>query len=191
LFQVVIFSEIMIYDYKKYKPSLGKKVFIAPSADIIGNVSIGDDCSIWFNVTIRGDVHYIKIGEETNIQDNSILHVTNGKFPLNIGNRVTVAHGVALHGCTINDQTLVGIGAIVLDDVEVGEKSIIAAGSLLREGKKFPGSSLIAGSPARVIRSLEKEEIEKNLQYARNYIDYKNSYLNKYDFQKIKEIDRE
>ena len=173
----------MIYNYKNYYPILGNDVFVAPSADIIGNVSIGDNCSIWFNVTIRGDVHFIKIGDETNIQDNSILHVTNGKFPLNIGNRVTVAHGVALHGCTINDQTLVGIGAIILDDVEVGENSIVAAGSLLREGHKFPGSNLIAGSTARVIRSLKKEEIEKNLQYARNYMDYKNEYL--VNFNKI------
>jgi len=181
----------MIYKYKDYNPIFGKDVFVAPSADIIGNVSIGTNCSIWFNVTIRGDVHYIKIGDETNIQDNSILHVTNGKFPLNIGSRVTIAHGVKLHGCTIHDQTLVGIGAIVLDDVEVGEKSIVAAGSLLREGLIFPRSSLIAGSPARVIRPLRKEEIEKNLQYSRNYIDYKNSYLNKYNFQTIKEIERE
>ena len=173
----------MIYQYKDYKPKLGKNVFIAPSADVIGNVSVGNDCGIWFNVTIRGDVHYIKIGDETNIQDNSILHVTNGKFPLNIGNRVTVAHGVALHGCTINDQTLVGIGAIVLDNVEVGEKSIIAAGSLLREGKKFPAQSLIAGFPARVIRPLEFDEIKKNLQYAKNYVDYKNEYLR--NFNKI------
>jgi carbonic anhydrase/acetyltransferase-like protein (isoleucine patch superfamily) len=117
LFQVVIFSEIMLYQYKNYKPYLGKNVFVASSADVIGNVSIGDDCSIWFNVTIRGDVHYIKIGDETNIQDNSILHVTSSRFPLIIGKRVTVAHGVALHGCTINDQTLVGMGAIVLDNV--------------------------------------------------------------------------
>jgi len=182
LFQVVTFSEIMIYNYKNYKPNFGNDVFVAPSADIIGNVSIGNDCSIWFNVTIRADVHYIKIGDETNIQDNSILHVTNGRYPLNIGNRVTVAHGVALHGCIINDQTLVGIGSIVLDDVEVGENSIIAAGSLLREGKKFPGGSLIVRFPARVIRPLEKEEIKKNLQYSRNYIEYKNSYLNKNNF---------
>jgi carbonic anhydrase/acetyltransferase-like protein (isoleucine patch superfamily) len=173
----------MIYKYKNYKPVLGNNIFIAPSADIIGNVSIGDDSSIWFNVTIRGDVHYIKIGEGTNIQDNSVLHVTNSRYPLNIGNRVTVAHGVALHGCTINDQTLVGMGAIVLDDVEVGEKAIIAAGSLLREGHKYPGSSLIAGSPARVIRPLKEEELEKNLHYARNYIDYKNEYLR--NFNKI------
>jgi len=167
----------MLYRYRKNIPTLGKDVFIAPSADIIGNVTIGDDCGIWFNVTIRGDVHYIKIEEETNIQDNSVLHVTNNRFPLRIGKRVTVAHGVALHGCTINDQTLIGMGAIVLDNVEVGEKSIIAAGSLLRESKKFPGSSLIAGSPAQVIRRLTREEIDKNLQYARNYIGYKNEYL--------------
>jgi carbonic anhydrase/acetyltransferase-like protein (isoleucine patch superfamily) len=171
----------MIYKYKDYIPKLGKDVFIAPSADVIGNVTLGDDCSVWFNVTIRGDVHYIRIGDETNIQDNSILHVTKGRFPLNIGNRVTVAHGVALHGCTINDQTLVGMGAIVLDDAEIGEKSIIAAGSLIREGKKFPGSSLIAGFPAKVVRPLKDDEIEKNLQYARNYIDYKNTYLSNFN----------
>ena len=173
----------MIYQYKDYKPKLGKNIFIAPSADVIGNVSLGDDGSVWFNVSIRGDVHYIKIGDETNIQDNSSLHVPNGKDPLTIGNRVTVAHGVTLHGCKINDQTLVGIGAIVLDDVEVGEKSIVAAGSLLREGKIFPAHSLVAGFPARVIRSLESDEIQKNLQYARNYVEYKNEYLR--NFKKV------
>jgi carbonic anhydrase/acetyltransferase-like protein (isoleucine patch superfamily) len=171
----------MIYQYKNYKPTFGRNVFIAPSADVIGNVSIGNECSVWFNVTIRGDVHYISIGDETNIQDNSILHVTNGRFPLNIGNRVTIAHGVALHGCTIKDQTLVGIGAIILDDTEVGEKSIVAAGSLLREGNKFPSHSLIAGFPARVIRPLENDEVEKNLQYAKNYVHYKNEYLRNFN----------
>lgn len=171
----------MIYRYKEYIPKIGKNVFIAPSADVIGNVSLGDDCGVWFNVTIRGDVHYINIEDETNIQDNSILHVTNGRFPLNIGKRVTIAHGVTLHGCTINDQTLVGIGAIILDDVEVGEKSIIAAGSLLREGNKFPAKHLIAGFPARVIRPLKDDEIKKNFQYARNYIEYKNEYLRNFN----------
>jgi carbonic anhydrase/acetyltransferase-like protein (isoleucine patch superfamily) len=181
----------MLYHFKEYKPILGKNVFIAPSADVIGNVTLGDDCGVWFNVTIRGDVHYIKIGDETNIQDNSVLHVTNGLFPLTIGNQVTVAHGVALHGCTINDQTLIGIGAVILDNVEVGARSIIAAGSLLREGNNFPAQSLIAGFPARIIRPLTTDEIKKNLQYARNYIDYKNSYLNNNNFNAIKEIDRE
>jgi carbonic anhydrase/acetyltransferase-like protein (isoleucine patch superfamily) len=181
----------MIYKYKTSMPTIGNSVFIAPSADVIGDVTIGADCGIWFNTTIRGDVHYIKIGQESNIQDNSILHVTNGKFPLNLGNRITVGHGVTLHGCTINDHTLIGMGAIILDGAEVGQFCIVAAGSLIREKSVFPDNVLIAGSPVHIIRPLRADEKNKNLEYARNYIAYKNIYLDNTKFTKIKEIHSE
>jgi len=172
------------------QPKIGQSVFIAPSAQIIGDVTIGDNSSVWFNTTIRGDVHYIKIGKDTNIQDNVMLHVTNGKFPLQIGNGVTVAHGAIIHGSTIRDNTLIGMGAIILDDTIIDENSIIAAGSLILQGKNYPPGHLIAGSPARIIRPLKDEEIEKNLTYSRNYTAYKNSYLNKTIFREYKENDR-
>jgi carbonic anhydrase/acetyltransferase-like protein (isoleucine patch superfamily) len=180
----------MIYQYKDMQPKIGQSVFIAPNAQIIGDVTIGDNSSVWFNTTIRGDVHYIIIGKETNIQDNVVLHVTNGKFPLKIGNSVTVAHGAIIHGCTIRNNTLVGMGAIILDDTTIDENSIIAAGSLVPQSKSYPPGHLIGGNPARIIRPLKDEEIEKNLAYSRNYRTYKNSYLNKNIFMRIKENDR-
>ena len=175
----------MIYRFKDLIPAIAEDAYIAPSADIIGDVSIRSNSSVWFNVTIRGDVHYIKIGEETNVQDNSMLHVTNGKFPLNIGNRVTIAHSVTLHGCTIHDAVLIGMNATILDDCEIGENSIVAAGSLVREGKKYPPGVLIAGTPAQVIRDVTHDEKEKNLTYAQNYVRYKNEYMTTENLQPI------
>jgi carbonic anhydrase/acetyltransferase-like protein (isoleucine patch superfamily) len=180
----------MIFRYKQYSPATGSGTFIAPGADVIGNVTIGSDSSIWFNVTVRGDVHFIRIGSRTNIQDNSILHVTNGLFPLTIGDGVTIAHGVILHGCTIGDNTLIGMGTTILDNAGIGGDSIVAAGSLVREGKRFPAGVLIAGSPAGVKRALTQAEIEKNRQYAENYVHYKNEYLNPEIFSQISEGDQ-
>ncbi|TFH02753.1 MAG: gamma carbonic anhydrase family protein [Calditrichales bacterium] len=177
----------MIYKFENLNPHIGENVFIAPSADIIGDVTLADDCSIWFNVTVRGDVHYIKIGKKTNIQDNSVLHVTNGIFPLNIGEMVTVGHGAILHGCTIGNNALIGMGAVILDGAEISDNSIVAAGSLVREGQHFPEGILIAGSPARVKRKLRDDEIEKNLLYARNYLNYKTKYMDTNDFKIIEE----
>lgn len=175
----------MIYTYKDFNPSIDNTVFIAPSADVIGNISIGKYSSIWFNVTARADVHYIKIGEESNVQDNTVLHVTNGIYPLIIGNRVTIGHGVALHGCTIGDTTLVGIHATILDGAVICENSIVAAGSCVRENKSFPPGVLIAGNPAKVKRNLTQDEINKNLRYAGNYVEYSKTYLEKGNFIKI------
>ena len=175
----------MIYCYKDICPNIDKTAFIVPSADVIGDISIGKNSSIWFNVTARADVHFIKIGNESNIQDNSVLHVTNGIFPLTIGDRVTVGHGVALHGCTIGNTSLIGIHATILDGVEIGENSIVAAGSLVREGKSFPSGVLIAGNPAQVKRKLSEDEINKNLRYASNYVEYSKTYLKKGNFNII------
>jgi carbonic anhydrase/acetyltransferase-like protein (isoleucine patch superfamily) len=177
----------MIYQYKKLKPQIANSVFIAPNTNIIGEVSIDTDSSIWFNVTIRGDVHYIKIGKYTNIQDNCLLHVTNGKYPLTIGDKVTIGHSCTLHGCTIQSNTLIGMSATILDDVEIGEYSIVAAGSLLREGQKFEPGVLIAGNPAQVKRKLNTIERERNIQYAENYVRYKNNYLDRTQFFRIEE----
>ena len=179
----------LIKPIRGFHPRIGKDCFLADNATIIGDVVMGDGCSIWFNVVIRGDVHYIRIGQGTNVQDNSVLHVTNAKYPLNIGNGVSLAHGCIIHGCTIGDNTLVGMGAIILDDAVIEENSLVAAGALVLQGKNYPPGQLIGGSPARIIRPLREEEIEKNLAYSRNYMTYKNSYLNNNLFKRIKEND--
>ena len=167
----------MIRTYKGITPKIAASAFIEASAQVIGDVEVGEQSSIWFNCVIRGDVYHVRIGHSTNIQDGSIIHVTNGRFPTIIGNYVTVGHGVMLHGCTIKDRSLVGIGSIVLDDVEVGEESFIAAGSLVTPGTVIPPRSMVMGSPARVRREVTDEEIARIDTHWRHYIEYKNNYL--------------
>jgi len=159
------------------KPIVGKDVFIADSADVLGEVEIGDDCSVWFNVTIRGDVEKITIGNKSNVQDGSVIHTTLDKFPTKIGDNVSIGHNVTLHGCTIGDNVLVGIGAIVLDNSEVGENSIVAAGTLVPPGKKFPPNSLLMGSPAKVAKTLKEEDIKTVRDNGERYLKYKELYL--------------
>lgn len=179
----------MIYSYKEFTPKINKNVFIAPSADVIGRITIGKNSSLWFNVTARADVHYISIGEESSVQDNTCLHVTNNKYPLNIGNRVTIGHSVTLHGCTIGDNTLIGMGATILDNVTIGEYCIVAAGALVLEGQSFPDGVLIAGFPAKIKREITSQEKEKNLQYARNYVNYSKTYLDPGQFKPLIKTD--
>ena len=161
-----------LYPYLDLYPSIAESVFLAPGVKIIGDVEIGEDSSVWYNSIIRGDVHYIKIGNLTNIQDCCMLHVTNGKYPLNIGSKVTIGHSVSLHGCTINDLCLIGIGAIILDGAVVEEKSIVAAGALVRQNFVVPGGKLVAGVPARIIRNLTKEELDEFEISALRYKEY-------------------
>jgi gamma-carbonic anhydrase len=165
-------EEVKILTYRGYYPKLGEKVFLASGVKIIGNVEIGKNSSVWYNSVLRGDVHYIKIGESTNIQDCSMLHVTNGKFPLNIGNKVTIGHSVSLHGCSLNDICLIGIGAIVLDGAIVESKSMVAAGALVKQHFVVPSGKLVAGVPAKIIRDLTKEEIEDIEAGAHRYVEY-------------------
>ncbi|HET9529681.1 MAG TPA: gamma carbonic anhydrase family protein [Blastocatellia bacterium] len=167
----------MIRSYKGIKPKIAATAFIEASAQIIGDVEIGEHSSVWFNCVIRGDVHKIRIGHSTNVQDGTIIHVTSGRFPTSIGNYVTVGHGVVLHGCTVKDRSLVGIGSIILDDVTIGEESLIAAGSLLTPGMVVPPRSLVMGSPAKVRREVTEEEIARIDMHWRHYIEYKASYL--------------
>ncbi|MCK4739210.1 MAG: gamma carbonic anhydrase family protein [Deltaproteobacteria bacterium] len=145
-------------------------------AIIIGDVEIGQDSSIWFNTVIRGDVNYIRIGERTNIQDNSVLHVTNNTHPLFVGSEVTIGHSVVLHGCSVKDRCLIGMGAIILDGAEIGEDSIVGAGALITENKKMPPRSLIIGSPARVKRELTEDEVARIAHSSENYIKYTAAY---------------
>lgn len=167
----------MIKPFKNLKPRIGERVFVAEDAVIIGDVTIGDDSSIWFGTILRGDVNYIKIGKCTSIQDGTVIHVTNRTDPTVVGDYVTVGHAVKLHGCTVKDNCLVGIGAIVLDGAVVSENSIVAAGALVPPRKIFPAGSLIMGFPAKVVRQLTEEEIAGLKEHAERYVNYKNEYL--------------
>jgi len=161
-----------LFHYRDLFPKIRKTVFLAPGVKIIGDVEIGEQASIWFNTVIRGDVNYIKIGSNTNIQDCSMLHVTNGEFPLSIGNKVTIGHSVNLHGCTVKDLCLIGIGATVLDGAVIEENSIVAAGSVVRPGFVVPSAKLVGGVPAEIIRDLTGEEIEEFPKSAERYVNY-------------------
>jgi len=164
--------EQQIFPYNNYRPKLHDSVFLAPGVKIIGDVEIGEHSSVWYNSVVRGDVNYIKIGSYTNIQDCSMLHVTNGKFPLNIGNKITIGHSVSLHGCTINDSCLIGIGAVLLDGSIVEENAMVAAGAVVRPGFIVPSRKLVAGVPAKIIRDLTTEEIDEFELSAQRYVLY-------------------
>ena len=167
----------MIHPHHNIEPKFGKNAFVAPNATVIGDVEIGADCSIWFGVIMRGDVNIIRIGERSNIQDGTILHVTLNKWPLHIGNSVTVGHGAMLHGCTVGDFTLIGMRATVLDGAEIGAHAIVAAGSLVREGMKVPERTLVAGVPAVIKRDVTPQEIDMQKALAARYVGYNNEYL--------------
>jgi len=162
--------------YAGIEPTIQETVFIADGAVILGDVHIGKDSSVWFNVVIRGDVHEIRIGERTNIQDLSMLHVTYNKHPLHIGDGVTIGHCAMLHGCTIEDYALIGMNATILDGAVIGHHSMIAAGAVVREGFVVPPGTLVAGVPAKIIRELSGAEQAKLEQSAQNYVDYVASY---------------
>ena len=166
----------MIIPYRGITPKIHPSVFIAEGAQIIGDVEIGAESSVWFNTVIRGDVHYIRIGERTNIQDNCVLHVTHDTYPLVIGSDVTVGHGAILHAATIKDRCLIGMGAKVLDDATVGPYAFVAAGSLVLEHFEVPEGALVAGVPARVKRMLSEEERQQIVQSAQNYVGYVKTY---------------
>lgn len=165
-------SEIKLFPYLEYFPEVESSVFLASGVKIIGNVKIGVNSSVWYNTVIRGDVHYIKIGDDSNIQDSSMLHVTNGKFPINIGNKVTVGHAVTLHGCTLNDLCLVGMGAIILDGAIIEKNAMIAAGTVVTPGFVAPSGKLIAGVPGKIIRDLTENELGEFEQSALRYKKY-------------------
>jgi carbonic anhydrase/acetyltransferase-like protein (isoleucine patch superfamily) len=163
--------------YDGHSPRLGQRVFVAENATIVGDVEIGDDASIWYGAVLRGDVHSIRIGARTNIQDNCVLHVTNGTHPIDIAEEVTIGHGVIAHGCTIERGALIGMGSRVLDGAHVGELALIGAGALVTEGMEIPPRTLAVGVPAKVKRELRIEEIVRLEQSWRNYIEYKERYL--------------
>jgi carbonic anhydrase/acetyltransferase-like protein (isoleucine patch superfamily) len=162
----------MIHSFRGIKPKLHPTVFIVDSAEIIGDVVIGKDSSIWYNSVIRGDVNFIRIGERTNIQDGCLLHVRHEKYPLIVGSDITVGHGAILHGCHIYDFCLIGMGAIVLDNAKVGPRALIAAGAVVRNDTVIPEGVLAAGVPARVVRDLKEDERAMLRNSAQNYLSY-------------------
>lgn len=174
----------LIKGFRGKTPSFGKRVFIADNVSIIGDVNIGTDSAIWYGCTVRGDINYIRIGERTNIQDNSVIHVDHynhdiGKagHPTFIGDDVTVGHMVMLHGCIVGNACLIGMNSTLLDGCEIGAESIVGAGSLVTKNKKFPPRSLIMGRPAKVVRTLKEEEVAELYKGAKRYVTWKDEYL--------------
>lgn len=167
----------MIKEFKGISPEIDSTAFIADDAVVIGDVHIGVESSIWFKCVVRGDVNFIRIGNRTNIQDNSVLHVTTHTHPLIIGNEVTAGHRVILHGCTIHNRVLVGMGAIVLDGAVVEEDSLIAAGSVIPPGSIVPSGKLVMGIPAKVKRDLTSVELEEIKDSSENYVKNSRNYI--------------
>jgi carbonic anhydrase/acetyltransferase-like protein (isoleucine patch superfamily) len=168
----------MIFKLMDWVPEIGPNTYIAPSAQIVGQVKMGRDCSIWFNAVIRGDVGPIVIGDETNIQDGSIIHDTFQKAFTSIGNRVTVGHNVIMHGCKIDDLCLIGMGTTIMDHAHIPQRCIVGAGSLVTENSKFEEGWLILGRPAKAVRKLKPEELAFLDKSADNYLNYKKWYAN-------------
>jgi carbonic anhydrase/acetyltransferase-like protein (isoleucine patch superfamily) len=164
-----------VYQLDALTPDISDSAWVADNAQVIGDVHMAADSSVWFSTVVRGDTATIQIGEGTNIQDGSVLHADVG-IPLTIGKHVTVGHMVQLHGCTIGDESLIGIGAIVLNGAKIGNNCLVGAGSLVTEGKEFPDGSMILGSPAKVVRQLTPEQIEGLRRSAQHYVNNKNRF---------------
>ena len=154
-------------------PQFGSNCFIAPNATVVGDVVMGDECSVWFNTVIRGDVHYIKMGNKVNVQDGAVIHCTYQKNPTNIGNNVSIGHNALVHGCIVHDNVLIGMGAIVMDRCEIHSNSIVAAGAVLLEGTIVEEGSIYAGVPAKKVKEISKELINGEIdRIANNYVKY-------------------
>mgnify|MGYP001267134710 CR=1 FL=1 len=167
----------LIKEVRGFTPELGEDIYIAENATIIGDVTCGNQCSFWFNAVVRGDVNYIKMGNKVNVQDGAIIHGSFEKSPTNIGNNVSIGHQAMVHGCTIQDNVLVGMGAIIMDDCIIGEKSIIAAGAVLTAKTIVEPSSIYAGVPAKKIKDVPDHLVEGEInRIANNYVKYASWY---------------
>ena len=165
----------MTYNFKGITPDIEKANFVAPSADIIGDVTLDENSSVWYNCTLRGDIESIRIGKNSNIQDNTVVHVGYDVGTV-VGDNVTIGHQALIHGCSIGDDCLIGMGAIILNHAEIGKESIVGAGALVTMGKKFPPRSLILGSPAKWIRSVTDEELEGTRENTKSYVKISKEY---------------
>ncbi len=165
-----------LHRYLNWVPELGARVYVAPGAQVVGRVVFADHVSIWHNCVVRADVNFIRIGENTNIQDLSMLHVTELNA-LTIGRNTSVGHSVVMHGCTVGDSCLIGMGAVILDGAVIGDNCVVAAGTLVPPGKTFPAGSMIMGRPAQLTRPLTPEERERWANHYKSYLGYKEQYL--------------
>lgn len=168
---------MMLRQYRGVSPRVDATAYVDQSAQVIGDVQIGAESSVWMNAVVRGDVHWIRIGDRSNVQDGTVVHVMNGTHPTTIGNDVTIGHGAIVHGCTLGDRVLVGMGAILLNGATVGADSIVAAGTLLTEETRIPPRSLVMGSPGKVRRPLSDAEVASILQYSERYVGYRLDYM--------------
>ncbi|PIE50048.1 MAG: gamma carbonic anhydrase family protein [Flavobacteriales bacterium] len=163
-----------------HTPKIGEDTFLAETATIIGNVEMGKQCSIWYNAVIRGDVHYIKMGNKVNVQDNAMLHCTYEKHPLNIGNNVSIGHNAIVHGCTLHDNVLIGMGAIVMDECVVESNSIVGAGSVVTKGTHIKSGEVWGGIPAKKLKDISPDLLEGEVnRIADNYVKYSGWYKDK------------
>ena len=167
----------MIKQFNDIQPQLGRNVYISENAIIIGEVILGDAVNIWFGAVLRGDMHYIKIGNRSNVQDNAVVHVTTAVSPVNIGTGVTVGHSAIIHGCTIEDDCMIGMGAIVMDDAVIGTGSLVGAGALVPPKMKVPPKSLVVGMPGKVIREINNKEYKMIIERPHEYIELAAIYL--------------
>jgi carbonic anhydrase/acetyltransferase-like protein (isoleucine patch superfamily) len=167
----------MIRPYQGRTPVIPATCYVDPSAQVIGDVTLGDQASVWMNAVVRGDVNSIRIGARSNVQDCAVLHGMRYKYPVIVGEMVTIGHNATVHGCVLEDEVLVGIGAVILNDARIGQGSIIAAGAVIPEHMVIPPRSLVTGVPGRIRRTLGDADREMILQYARNYVDYVAVYL--------------
>jgi len=167
----------MLRPFRGTLPRVHPTAYIDDSAQVIGDVEIGEESSVWMCAVLRGDVHWIRVGRRSNIQDGSVVHAMTGTHPTSIGDNVTIGHAAVVHGCTIEQQCLIGIGAILLNGAHIGANSIVAAGTLITEGMKVPPKSLVMGSPGKVKRLLTHAEIAEIQAYADRYVGYRLSYM--------------
>jgi carbonic anhydrase/acetyltransferase-like protein (isoleucine patch superfamily) len=174
----------MLYRYKEFSPKIAENCFIAPSADVIGEVEIDSGSSIWFNASLRGDLSGIKIGKNTNIQDNCVLH-TSKKDPVEIGDNVVIAHNSIVHGARVESNTMIAMGAVLLNGVNIGKNCIVGAGSVVMEGTEIPDNSIVLGTPAKVVKEVSQEHIARIKRNVQEYQELNNEYLDSKNFKRL------
>lgn len=167
----------MLRRFQNILPAVPATAYVDPSAQVIGDVVLGDQASVWPNAVVRGDVHHIRIGDRSNIQDGAVLHGMRHLYPVIVGNGCTIGHNATVHGCILEDDVLIGMGAVVLNGARIGAGSIIAAGAVIPERTQIPPRSLVAGVPGKILRSLTEKDLDLIRMYANNYLDYTRTYL--------------